>query len=112
MNLNFRGLIAIGVGLMVAGLYAQKPVTAPVAQVGAGSPLPVYVVNDVSRLPEGFEPGSTWTFSSWTTPSSLTFSARVDKTEGGWAYLTLTGGAAHSSRWYYVPQMPGAWERQ
>jgi hypothetical protein len=99
--------------LLAAALHAQKPLNQPVAQVGPAAPLPVYVVNEATpSLPDGFVTGTVWMFSSWTTPSSLSFSARVDATSGGWAYLTLTNDAARKSRWYYVPQMPGAWEKQ
>ena len=77
-----------------------------------GSPLPVYVVNDPPpALPEGFVAGTSWKFSTWTLPSSLTFTATVQKTEGGWAYLTVNADPT-ATRWYYIPQMPGAWEPQ
>ena len=62
-------------------------------------------------LPEGFVPGTSWKFTTWTLPSSLTFTATVQKTDGGWAYLTVNADPT-SSRWYYIPQMPGAWEPQ
>lgn len=81
------------------------------AQVGPGSPLPVYVVNDVPPvLPAGFTAGTSWKFTTWTIPSTLTFTATVEKTQGGWAFLTLATDG--SSRWYYIPYMPGAWEPQ
>jgi hypothetical protein len=89
---------------------AQRNPSQPVAQVGPASPLPVFVVNDVPALPEGFIPGSSWKFTTWTIPSTLTFTATVQKTEGGWAFLKLTTDA--TPRWYYIPQMPGAWEQQ
>jgi hypothetical protein len=93
-------------------IRAQPKAAPATAEVGFGSPLPVYVVNDLPpQLPEGFVPGSSWKFTTWTLPSTLTFTATVQKTEGGWAYLTLSTDAA-SSRWYYIPQMPGAWEPQ
>jgi hypothetical protein len=94
-------------------IRAQRAPVPAVAQVGAGSPLPVYVVNDSQIvLPEGFVPGSSWKFTTWTQPSTLTFSATVQKTEGAWALLALKGDAATAPRWYYIPQMPGAWEQQ
>jgi hypothetical protein len=94
--------------------HAQRnPVPSTVAQVGALAPLPVYVVNDPpSLLPEGFTPGSSWKFTTWTVPSTLTFTATVQKTEGGWAALTMTTDPPTTSKWYFIPQMPGVWERQ
>jgi hypothetical protein len=93
-------------------IRAQRPLP-PVAEVGAGFPLPVYVVNDPRPLlPDGFVPGSSWKFTTWTTPSTLTFTATVRKTEGGWALLALNGDTATAPRWYYILHMPGAWEAQ
>jgi hypothetical protein len=93
-------------------IHAQRPIPA-VAQVGPGSPLPVYVVNEPPAvLPIGFVPGSSWKFTTWTTPSTLTFTATVQKTEGGWALLALNGDTANAARWYYISHMPGAWELQ
>jgi hypothetical protein len=95
-------------------IQAQRnSIPASVAQVGAASPLPVYVVNDPpAMLPEGFVPGSSWKFTTWTLPSTLTFTATVQKTEGGWAALTLSTDPPTTSKWYFIPQMPGAWEPQ
>ncbi len=94
-------------------VHAQKGTPPVVAQVGPTAPLPVYVVNDVPPLlPEGFVPGSSWKFTTWTVPSTLTFTATVQKTEGGWAALTLNTDPPTTSRWYFIPQMPGAWEPQ
>ena len=106
--------LLIGVLLRPAKINAQRnSVPASLAQVGVGSPLPVYVVNDLPPLlPEGFVPGSTWKFTTWTLPSTLTFTATVQKTEGGWAALTLSSDAPTMSKWYYIPQMPGVWEAQ
>jgi hypothetical protein len=95
--------------------HAQPAAPAPpaMAQVGPGSPLPVYVVNAMPPvLPEGFTPGTSWKFTTWTIPSTLTFTATVQKTEGGWAFLTINADPPASSRWYFIPQMPGAWEPQ
>lgn len=92
-------------------MRAQRATAPAVAQVGPGSPLPVFVVNDPPvALPEGFVPGSSWRFTTWTTPSTLTFTATVQKTEGGWALLKLASDA--KPHWYFVPQMPGAWDQQ
>jgi hypothetical protein len=92
-------------------MLAQRASGQPLAQVGPGSPLPVFVVNDPSpALPEGFVPGSSWTFTTWTIPSTLSFTATVQKTEGGWALLKLASDA--KPHWYFVPQMPGAWDQQ
>ena len=106
--------LLIGVLLRPAKINAQhNSVPASLAQVGVGSPLPVYVVNDLPPLlPEGFVPGSTWKFTTWTLPSTLTFTATVQKTEGGWAQLTLSTDPPTTSKWYFIPQMPGVWEAQ
>jgi hypothetical protein len=105
--------IAISLLLRPVRIGAQQNPPSGVAQVGLGSPLPVYVVND-SRpvLPDGFTPGTSWKFTTWTTPSTLTFTATVQKTEGGWALLVLSTDPAKTPQWYYVPFMPGAWEPQ
>jgi hypothetical protein len=93
-------------------IHAQRPVPA-VAQVGVASPLPVYMVNEPEpALPVGFIAGSSWKFTTWTLPSTLTFTATVQKTEGGWAFLALNGDPATAPRWYFIPLMPGAWEPQ
>jgi hypothetical protein len=47
-----------------------------------------------------------------TTPSTLTYTATVQKIHGGWALLSLSSGADAKPNWYYVPYMPGAWEPQ
>jgi hypothetical protein len=106
--------LLVGVLLRPGKIHAQRnSVPASVAQVGVGSPLPVYVVNDLPPLlPEGFVPGSTWKFTTWTLPSTLTFTATVQKTEGGWAALTLSTDPPTASKWYFIPQMPGVWEVQ
>jgi hypothetical protein len=92
--------------------HAQQKAPPAAANVGVANPLPVYMVNEPPGvLPEGFEPGTSWKFSTWTIPSSLTFTATVQKTQGGWAYLTMKDTPA-STRWYYIPMMPGAWEPQ
>src|SRR5271165_1081435 len=111
-------LLAVAV-LLLCGLlrpekiHAQRPAAPAVAQVGAGSPLPVYVVNEPPpTLPSGFVPGSSWKFTTWTLPSTLTFTATVKQIEGGWAELTLNTDPPATSKWYYIPQMPGAWEAQ
>ncbi|MEP6716094.1 MAG: hypothetical protein ABJC09_11010 [Terriglobia bacterium] len=105
-------------GLLLAGVVAPQAIRAqraaapPVAQVGLGAPLPVYVVNEARpSLPDGFVPGTSWKFTTWTVPTTLTFSATVEKTSGGWAYLTVEANASRASKWYYVPQMPGGWEK-
>jgi hypothetical protein len=93
--------------------HAQPAAPPALAQVGPSTPLPVYVVNATPPvLPEGFTPGTSWKFTTWTIPSTLTFTATVQKTEGGWAFLTVNTDSPSSSRWYFIPQMPGAWEPQ
>jgi hypothetical protein len=107
-------VLLIGVFLQPGKVQAQRnSPPASLAQVGVSAPLPVYVVNDPpSLLPEGFVPGSSWKFTTWTVPSTLTFTAMVLKTEGGWAQLTLSTDPPTASKWYFIPQMPGVWEVQ
>ncbi len=103
--------LLIGVLLKPAKIQAQRNPPPTMAVVGPGAPLPVYLVNDPpSVLPEGFAPGTSWKFTSWTVPNNLSFTATVQKTEGAWAFLTLSTDGM--SRWYYIPYMPGAWELQ
>jgi hypothetical protein len=93
--------------------HAQQKAPPAAASVGVTNPLPVYMVNEPpGLLPDGFEPGTSWKFSTWTVPSSLTFTATVEKTQGGWAYLTVKTDTPAATRWYFIPQMPGAWEPQ
>jgi hypothetical protein len=88
-------------------MQAQSPV-----QIGRESPLAVFITNP-DGLPEGFVAGSRWRFTTWTVPSVITWTAAVNKTSGSWANLTITGDdRIQTSRWYYVPAMPGSWERQ
>lgn len=99
--------------LQPGGIHAQRNPPTTIAQVGPGSPLPVYVVNEEPpQLPAGFVPGTSWKFTTWTVPSTLSFTAAVRQVEGGWAQLTLSTDPPTTSRWYYIPQMPGAWEIQ
>jgi len=113
LPLILLAVVLICVLLQPWKMHAQRNPPAAVAQVGPGSPLPVYVVNDLPpRLPDGFVPGSSWKFTTWTIPSTLTFTATVKQVEGGWALLTLSTDPPATSRWYYIPQMPGAWEIQ
>jgi len=110
-------LVALALLLIIALLRpgkisAQRNAPAAVAQVGPGSPLPVFVTNEMQGLPEGFEPGTKWRFTTWTVPSTLTFMATVDQTEGGWAQLTLSTDPPNTGKWYFIPMMPGAWEQQ
>ncbi len=92
---------------------AQQKGPAAAAEIGVGAPLPVYVVNEPQpRLPSGFVPGSSWKFTTWTVPSTLTFTASVQMVDGGWAYLTINSETPAATRWYYIPNMPGAWEPQ
>ena len=93
--------------------HAQQKAPPAAANVGVANPLPVYMVNEPpGLLPEGFEPNTSWKFTTWTIPSSLTFTATVQKTQGGWAYLTIKNDQPAATRWYYIPMMPGAWEPQ
>ena len=111
-----RLLLIIGAALVaILAVYGAQRSNTPsaqqVAQGGVGSPLPVYVVNEPS-IPDDFVPGSTWRFTTWTVPNSMTFSARVDKVSGSWAYLTVQESEQSTSGWYYLPQMPGLWQKQ
>ena len=101
-------VVATAVVAWVQHVQAQSP-----AQIGSNSPLPVYVTNprDAVMLPEGFVPGSRWRFTTWTTPSVLTWTATVNRTSGAWANLTTVAeNQSRTTRWYYVPAMPGSWE--
>lgn len=86
---------------------AQAP-----AQIGSSSPLPVYVTN-TPPLPEEFVSGSRWRFTTWTVPTVLTWTATVNSTSGPWAQLTVrTESGQVSTGWYYIPAMPGNWQKQ
>jgi hypothetical protein len=103
-------VVAAAVGICVQYVQAQSH-----AQIGTNSPLPVFVTNPqpVGALPEGFVPGSRWKFTTWTTPSVLTWSATVMKVSGAWANLRVSAeDGTTTMRWYYVPAMPGSWEPQ
>jgi hypothetical protein len=64
-------------------------------------------------LPDGFVPGSRWKFTTWTMPSVLTWTATVNKTSGSWVNLTINvEDGTRTTRWYYLPAMPGSWEKQ
>lgn len=116
ISLIFLAIAVVFTGVLLKPwkVRAQRNgVPASLAQVGAANPLPVYVVNDLPPLlPDGFVPGSSWKFTTWTVPSTLTFTASVQKIEGGWAQLTLSTDPPTTSKWYYVPYMPGVWEMQ
>jgi hypothetical protein len=106
--------VLIGVLLRPATIRAQR--NAPpssLAQVGPAAPLPVYVTNNPpSQVPDGFVPGSIWKFTTWTIPSTLSFTATVKDVDGGWAQLNLSTDPPTSAKWYFIPYMPGVWERQ
>jgi hypothetical protein len=105
-------MLLIAVLLKPGNIHAQRAAPA-LAQVGASSPLPVYVVNDPSPLlPEGFEAGTSWKFTTSTYPSSLNFTFGVQKTDGGWALLNVSSDSPATPKWYYIPRMAGAWEQQ
>ncbi|HYI95755.1 MAG TPA: hypothetical protein VEX68_19600 [Bryobacteraceae bacterium] len=109
--------LKIGIALLMLALFgvisqAQRSQAQSTAQIGTGSPLPVFVTN-TPALPEGFASGSSWRFTTWTVPSTITWVATVNNTSGPWAHLTVrTEDGNTSSRWYYVPAMPGSWEKQ
>jgi hypothetical protein len=107
-------LIAFALVAILAAYGAQRgysPAPQSAAQIGPGSPLPVYVVNEPS-MPDDFVPGSTWRFTTWTVPNSMTWTARVEKVSGSWAYLTVQASDQTTAGWYYLPQMPGCWQKQ
>jgi hypothetical protein len=104
------GLILLAIAAISYIAQAQRSENP--AQISVGAPLPVHVTN-LPTLPEGFTPGSHWRFTTWTTPSVLTFTATVNRTSGAWAHLSVrneSGGAG--SGWYYIPQMQGSWQPQ
>jgi hypothetical protein len=110
-----RRVAVLSLVLMTVALFSS---TAPTqaqstAQIATNSPLPVFVTNNTMQLPEGFVPGTHWRFTTWTTPSVFTWMTTVNKTSGPWANLTVRNeDGTSSSRWYYVPGMPGSWDRQ
>jgi hypothetical protein len=108
-------LIAGALLVVIVALYGAQRSYTPgpqsVAQVGPGSPFPVYVVNEPS-MPDDFIPGSTWQFTTWTVPNAMTWTAHVEKVSGSWAYLTVQTNAQSTSGWYYLPRMDGFWQKQ
>jgi len=106
-------VLAGGLGLLaVLALFgAQRGGSQQMATVGMTTPLPVYVMNEAA-MPDDFVPGSVWQFTTWSTPNALTWSARVEKVSGGWALLSVNGPNRTTAGWYYIPQMPGWWERR
>src|ERR1039457_1429377 len=63
---------------------AQRDSPPAVAQVRAGSPLPVFMLNDLAPgPPSGFVSGTSWRFTTWTAPSNLSFIVTVRKTSAG-----------------------------
>jgi hypothetical protein len=110
LGIGLLGTFAIYVTVRTERVLAQSH-----AQIGTNSPLPVYVTNPPGEatLPEGFVPRSRWKFTTWTSPSVLTWTAEVNRTSGPWASLTITNDdGTTATRWYYIPAMPGSWERQ
>jgi len=107
MALALLMLALFGIISLVQRSQAQST-----AQIGTASPLPVFVTN-TPALPEGFAAGSSWRFTTWTIPTVITWVATVNNTSGPWAHLTVRSeDGTTSSRWYYVPAMPGSWEKQ
>jgi len=108
------GAVLLGFLLRPATIRAQHNAPpASLAQVGAAAPLPVYVTNEPPTVvPDGFVPGSTWKFTTWTIPSTLTFTATVRQVVNGWADLNLSTDPQTTDKWYYIPYMPGVWEKQ
>jgi hypothetical protein len=108
----FLALLVVPIGILVWAGHVRAQTH---AQIGTSSPLPVFVTNppDQQLLPEGFVSGTRWRFTTWTTPSVFTWTASVNKTSGAWANLTITAeDRSTTTRWYYVPAMPGSWERE
>jgi hypothetical protein len=104
-------LLLVPIALVVAS-QADRTHAQSTAQIGTASPLPVFVTN-TPPLPDGFVPGSRWRFTTWTTPSVFTWMTTVNKTSGAWANLTVRNeDGTTSSRWYYIPGMPGSWDPQ
>jgi len=116
LTVFLTGLVVViaAVLLRPAAIRAQRNAPPPsLAQVGVNAPLPVYVTNEPPPVvPDGFLPGTTWKFTTWTIPSTLTFTATVKQVEGGWAALNLSTDPPSTAKWYYIPYMPGAWEKQ
>jgi hypothetical protein len=105
-------LLLLAVMIIALASQATRTEAQSPTQIGPASPLPVFVTN-TPPLPEGFVQGSRWRFTTWTTPSVLTWTATVNKTSGPWANLTVRyEDGQTSSRWYYIPAMPGSWDQQ
>jgi len=110
-------LMAVGAALwalLSGGMWNGHVHAQSYAQIGTNSPLPVFVTNPLGliALPEGFTPGSHWRFTTWSMPSTISWTATVNKTSGGWANLTITDERSTTTRWYFLPEMPGSWEPQ
>jgi len=111
---RFGALIALLTVACAVTAWVKKVQAQSHAQIGTNSPLPVFVTNPVPPipLPDGFVQGSRWRFTTWTMPSAITWTATVNRTSGAWANLTITAeDRGTHTRWYYVPAMPGSWER-
>ncbi|MBC7924783.1 MAG: hypothetical protein H7039_03925 [Bryobacteraceae bacterium] len=104
--------VVAAIALVLA--WGTRPVKAQdgqTAQVNITSPLPVYVTN-TPVLPEGFTQGSRWRYTTWTSPSVITWIGQIQRVSGPWASITVTLENTSTTRWYYVPAMPGSWEKQ
>ncbi len=97
--------------MLATGMHTTRAQDGPTAQVGINAPLPVYVTNE-PVLPTGFTAGSSWRFTTWTAPSVITWVGRVQRVSGPWAQITVSLDNQTNTRWYYVPAMPGSWEKQ
>ncbi len=80
-------------------------------QIGPSAPLPVYVTN-TPVLPEGFVAGSHWRFTTWSSPSVITWVGNIRRVSGPWAYIEVSREGTTQKGWYYVPAMPGNWDQQ
>ena len=89
-------VLLFGVFLYPAHSQAQRAEAPTTAHIAASSPLPVFVTNAPS-LPEGFVVGSKWRFTTWTTPSVITWSATVQSISGAWAQLVVSGEGGRTS---------------
>jgi hypothetical protein len=104
--------ISVALTLVLAnGIRTIRAQDGPTAQIGIQTPLPVHVTNE-PVLPSGFTPGSRWRFTTWTSPSVITWVGQVQHVSGPWAQITVSLENQTTTRWYYVPAMPGSWERQ
>lgn len=116
MRLTTLPAVLLASLITVVLVTALRPVAAQnninPATVGVASPLPVFVTNPQGQpvLPTGFQPGTRWHFTTWTSPSQIDWDGDIERVSGPWAYIRVNINGNATARWYYVPAMPGSWD--